>query len=106
MREHGSGTREVFDNAVAGKLTTLKVRLELGHTEAIRRAVEAGIGIGCASRLTLQESLAQARIKVLATPFLDLRRSLFILRHRNKYQTRGMNQFLATCEQVELQSLN
>lgn len=106
LREHGSGTREVFDNAVAGKLPTLKVRLELGHTEAIRRAVEAGIGIGCASRLTLQESLSQARIKVLATPFLDLRRSLFILRHRSKYQTRGMNQFLATCEKVELESLH
>ncbi len=97
LREPGSGTREVFDNAVAGTLPTLKVRLELSHTEAIRRAVEAGIGLGCASRLTLQESLDQGRIKVLATPFLNLRRSLFVLRHRSKYQTRGMQQFLGTC---------
>ncbi len=101
LREPGSGTREVFDNAVAGKLPTLKVRLELSHTEAIRRAVEAGIGLGCASRLTLQESLDQGRVKVLATPFLNLRRSLFILRHRNKYQTRGMQQFLSTCGQPD-----
>lgn len=101
LREPGSGTREVFDNAVAGKLPTLKVRLELSHTEAIRRAVEAGIGLGCASRLTLQESLDQGRVKVLATPFLNLQRSLFILRHRNKYQTRGMQQFLATCGQPD-----
>lgn len=100
LREPGSGTREVFDNAVAGKLPTLKVRLELSHTEAIRRAVEAGIGLGCASRLTLQESLDQGRVKVLATPFLNLRRSLFILHHRSKYQTRGMQQFLATCRQA------
>lgn len=100
LREPGSGTREVFDNAVAGKLPGLKVRLELGHTEAMRRAVETGMGIGCASRLTLQESLAQGRIKVLAAPFLDLQRSLFILRHRSKYQTRGMQAFIAACQAV------
>lgn len=97
LREPGSGTREVFDNAVAGKLTSLKVRLELGNTEAIRRAVEAGIGLGCASRLTLQESLAQQRIVILNTPFLNLQRSLFVLSHRSKYKTRGIQQFLASC---------
>ena len=97
LREAGSGTREVFDNAVAGKLTKLVVKLELGHTEAIRRAVEAGIGLGCASRLTLQESLAQNRIQILDTPFLDLRRSLFVLSHKSKYKTRGIQQFLESC---------
>jgi len=97
LREAGSGTREVFDNAVAGKLTALKVRLELGNTEGIRRAVEAGIGLGCASRLTLQESLAQQRIVILNTPFLNLRRSLFVLSHRSKYRTRGIQQFLGAC---------
>lgn len=97
LREAGSGTREVFDNAVAGKLPRLQVRLELSHTEAIRRAVEAGIGLGCASRITLQESLLQQRIKILDTPFLNFTRSLFVLRHKSKYQTQGIKQFLAAC---------
>lgn len=97
LREPGSGTREVFDNAVAGRLPTLKVRLELSHTEAIRRAVEAGIGIGCASRMTLADSLAQQRIAILPTPFLDLRRSLFILRHKARYQTRSLRDFMTAC---------
>lgn len=98
LREPGSGTREVFDNAVAGRLPALKVRLELGHTEAIRRAVEAGVGIGCASRLTLQDGLDQGRLVVLPTPFLDLRRSLFILRHKARYQTRGLRDFVVACQ--------
>lgn len=98
LRESGSGTREVFDNAVAGKMPSLKVRLELAHTEAIRRAVEAGMGLGCASRLVLQESLTLGKIKILPTPFLDLRRSLFILRHQKKYQTRGLQRFLEVCQ--------
>lgn len=100
LRESGSGTREVFDNAVAGKLATLNVRLELSHSEAIRSAVEAGIGIACASRLTLKEGLSSGSLVVLPTPFLNLKRSLFMLRHRNKYTTRSLNDFMATCQQT------
>lgn len=97
LREPGSGTREVFDNAVSGKLPNLRVRLELGHTEAIRRAVEAGMGIGCASRLSLQDALDSGRVRLLDTPFLDLNRSLFIVCHRSKYRTRGLRTFLDAC---------
>lgn len=94
LRETGSGTREVFDNAVIGKLPTLNVRLELSHTEAIRGAVEAGIGIGCSSRLTLSEGIAAGRLVILPTPFLNLRRTLFVLRHKKKYDTSNITEFL------------
>ena len=97
LREAGSGTREVFDNAIAGKLVGMHIRLELSHTEAIRRAVEANIGLGCASRMTLQDAHDAKRVVILNTPFLDLRRSLFVLRHKNKYTTRGLRRFLAAC---------
>ncbi|MCP5178241.1 MAG: LysR family transcriptional regulator, partial [Moraxellaceae bacterium] len=56
LRESGSGTREVFDNAVIGRLPQLHILLELGHTEAIQRVVASGLGIGCASRLSLDEA--------------------------------------------------
>jgi DNA-binding transcriptional LysR family regulator len=57
LREAGSGTREVFDNAVIGRLAHIHVLLELGHTEAIQRVVASGLGIGCASRLSLDEAI-------------------------------------------------
>ena len=47
MREQGSGTRQAFDWAMHGLLPELNITLELQHTEAIKRAVEAGLGIGC-----------------------------------------------------------
>lgn len=102
LREAGSGTREVFDNAVAGKLPNLHVRLELSHTEAIKGAVEAGIGIACASRLTLKEALAAGTVVVLPTPFLNLKRSLFMLRHRQKYATRNLSDFIEACRPAAL----
>lgn len=94
LRETGSGTREVFDNAVIGKLPALNVRLELSHTEAIRGAVEAGIGIACGSRLTLKEGIAAGRLAILPTPFLNLRRTFFALRHKKKYDTSNITEFL------------
>ena len=47
VREPGSGTRQTFERAMHGILPDLKINLELQHTEAIKRAVEAGLGVGC-----------------------------------------------------------
>lgn len=101
LREPGSGTREIFDNAVLGRLPHLQVLLELGHTEAIQRVVASGLGIGCASRLSLQESLLNDSLKILPTPFWNLSRQFFVLIHRQKYRTFGLERFLTHCFQPE-----
>ena len=44
VRERGSGTRQTFDRAMRGLLPHLHIALELQHTEAIKGAVEAGLG--------------------------------------------------------------
>ena len=54
LREKGSGTRETFDRVFGKNQKNMTIRLELEHTEAIKRAVESGIGIGCISRLALK----------------------------------------------------
>ena len=43
LREHGSGTRQTFDRAMHGLINELDVHLDFEHTEAIKRAVEAGL---------------------------------------------------------------
>lgn len=100
LREPGSGTREVFDNAVLGKVHRIRLLLEFGHTEAIKHAVESGIGIGCASRRTLEDALRTGSVVELATPFLNLERELYVLIHRQKYRTQGLEHFLAHCRQA------
>jgi len=97
LREAGSGTREIFDNAVIGRLQHLNVLLELGHTEAIQRVVASGLGIGCASRLSLSEALASRTLMILPTPFWNLSRQFFILIHRQKYRTYGLEKFIEHC---------
>ena len=102
MRERGSATRETLDHAMrrhekAGHAVPLNIRLELEHTEAIKRAVEFGLGIGCISRLALHEAFRRGSLVPIVTPYLDLRRQFQFVWHKQKYQTAGMREFLALC---------
>jgi DNA-binding transcriptional LysR family regulator len=97
VREPGSGTRETFDLAVAGVLPEVRIRLELSHTEAIKRAVESGLGIGCISRLALQEAFRRGSLVRLKTPFLKMDRQFLILVHKRKYRTAACNKFIELC---------
>lgn len=100
LREKGSGTRETFDRAFRNNHSKLNIRLELEHTEAIKRAVESGLGIGCISRLALKEAFRRGSLVPLATPDLHLGRYFYFLWHKQKYQTTGMREFIAMCKEM------
>lgn len=97
VREPGSGTRQTFDRAMHGLLPELHILLELQHTEAIKRAVEAGLGVGCLSRITLKEAFARGSLIPLAIPSRDFHRYLYFIIHRQKYRGAGLNRWLAIC---------
>ncbi len=97
VREPGSGTRETLDQALRHHHAPLKVRLELEHTEAIKRAVAFGLGIGCVSRLALREAFRRGSLVAIETPELDLRRHFHFLWHRRKFQTAGLREFIGLC---------
>lgn len=97
LREPGSGTRQAFDRAMHGLLPQLKVLLELQHTEAIKRAVESGIGIGCLSRATMQEAIQRGSLVPLAVPGRDFTRQFYIVLHRHKYRSAGIRRWVELC---------
>lgn len=93
LREAGSGSRAIFENAMTGIVDNLDVMLELGNTEAVKNAVESGIGISCVSIFTLERSIKHQELVELKTPFVDLSRFYYILVHKKKYK----NQLLQSC---------
>ena len=67
MREQGSGSRRVVEMALekAGfKLKLFKKVMELDSTEAIKSAVEAGLGLGFVSRWAISKELELGALKV------------------------------------------
>lgn len=97
LREKGSGTRDVFEEAIAGKFGLLHVPVELGGIGAVKRAVAAGVGLSCISRSTIQLELKARQLALVQVPWLNLRRQITLLIHRQKYLDRGLRRFLHFC---------
>ncbi len=100
MRERGSGTRQAFDRAMRGLLPQLRVALTLGQTEAIKRAVEAGLGLGCVSRIALEDAFERGTLKPCRVPHRDFRRQFYFLLHKRKQRAPGVDRWLAFCREA------
>jgi len=90
LREKGSGTRQIFENALR-KLgvnpATLDVVMELPTNEAVRSLVEAGAGATAISRLVAADKLSAGRLVELPLPCSD--RRYLALRHGDRHRGRA-----------------
>ena len=99
VREHGSGTRQAFDRAMRGLLPGLRIALTLQHTEAIKRAVAARLGVGCVSRIALDDAIGRGSLKACRVPHRDFRRQFFFLLHRRKFRSPGIARWIELCRE-------
>ena len=99
VRERGSGTRQTFDRAMHGLLPDLDITMELQHTEAIKRAVEAGLGVGCLSRISLSDAFRRGSLVPLNVPGRDFHRELYLITHRKKFHGVALRRWLELCRQ-------
>ncbi len=97
LREQGSGTRQTFDRAMHGLLPEMNVLMELQHTEAIKHSVEAGLGIGCLSQVTLTDAFRRGALVPLDAPGKNLHRFFYIIVHKHKYRSTGLTRWLDIC---------
>lgn len=100
MREKGSGTREIFEAAMETKGIKFSIALELGHTEAIKKAVEAGLGVGCLSKMAVQRELDNGWLFEIASP-LNLHRTLMILTRDSVQMTTLLKAFHVLLKQTQ-----
>ena len=82
MRERGSGTRHVIEMALERrdvKRRSLHVVMELDSTEAIKSAVEAGLGIGFVSRWAIAKDLRlDNSFKIVEVEGLNIKRQFLV----------------------------
>lgn len=93
MREKGSGTREVFENAMENAGSSYAIALEFGHTEAIKNGVASGLGVSCLSRIAVHRELEYGLLVEVKSPLL-LSRSLTLLKRRESCCTSLLTAFL------------
>jgi DNA-binding transcriptional LysR family regulator len=90
LREPGSGTRSEFEHAVAQfgvAVSALMVALELPSNEAVRAAVEAGLGATAVSASVVAPSLEAGLLQAVKFPLPE--RDFHVLRHRARYLSKA-----------------
>jgi DNA-binding transcriptional LysR family regulator len=102
VREPGSGTRQAFERAMHGILSDLQIVLELQHTEAIKGAVQAGLGLGCVSRVALADEFRHGSLVPCHVPQRDFHRWFYAVMHQRKYQGAAVLGFLRQIRAAEV----
>ena len=95
-REEGSGTREVIHEYLANagmKPSDVHVAMELGSPEAIKGAVEAGMGVSIVSEVTIHK---EKQLGTLVALELDppMERPFSFVHQKQKFRRRAMDELL------------
>src|SRR5260221_3118208 len=96
LREPGAGTRSAFEDDLAQvgvEPSSLRVQLELPSNEAVRAAVEAGLGATAISATVAAPRIEAGLLHQAA--FRLPERGFHVLRHRERYRSRAADAFLA-----------
>lgn len=102
MRERGSGTRKVMEEALAGHdvdPSALRVVLEVTGNEAVRQAVKAGAGISVISRRAIEGEIRHKTVAALRFHGVKLVRDFFLVTHKSRSRSPLGKAFLSFLEQ-------
>ncbi|HQT32610.1 MAG: LysR substrate-binding domain-containing protein [Thiobacillus sp.] len=84
VREAGSGTRGAMERFFAARELEIQSSMEMSSNEAIKQAVQAGLGLGILSLQTLEMELALKRLAVLDVDGFPIMRHWYIVHRADK----------------------
>lgn len=97
LREPGSGSRRFFEQAITAaghSLSELTVAMELGSNEAIKEAVQRGLGLAVLSRHAIQKELSAKKLHALQMGDLPMKRAMYAVWDQRRVLTIPARQFL------------
>lgn len=93
LREKGSGAKEIIEQEFRRASVSLMHTMELGSTEAIKKAVAANLGISIVSSRAVTLEVMIGSLCTVRISDLDLRHSIFILYLRDNPQSSAVEGF-------------
>lgn len=84
VREAGSGTRAAMERFFAARGLEIRSSMEMNSNEAIKQAVQAGLGLGILSLQTLEMERALKRLAVLDVEGFPIMRHWYVVHRADK----------------------
>lgn len=97
VREKGSGTRRVMEDglqAAGVRLADLNVLMELGSTQAIKEAVEAGLGYAIISRCAIRKEEEFRLLRGVRISNVALTREFQVTTSKRKFRSAAAEAFI------------
>lgn len=101
LREHGSGTRELFDRVVAQAGVSITPIWEAMSTTVLVNAVINGLGIAVLPHRMILPALKRGQIITIQVENLVFRRNFYIIYHKDKFLTEAAKAFMELCRNFE-----
>lgn len=98
LREAGSGTRQTIEKYLARHGITLqgmKVSMVLGTTQAIKEAVENGLGVSIVSRWAARKEIKYGTLSMLSFKEEKMLRNFSLITYKNSVSSHAVEEFLA-----------
>lgn len=105
LREHGSGTREVFDRITEQAGFRITPIWESMSTTALINAVINNLGIAVLPHRMILPALNQGLIRTVQVENLVFQRSFYIIHHKDKFLTESAKTFMELCRSYESASI-
>ncbi len=102
LREHGSGTRELFDQVMEQAGIRITPAWEAMSTTALVNAVINGLGISVLPHRMILPVLNRGLILTVRVQNLTFRRNYYIIYHKDKFLTTSAKNFMELCRNYEV----
>jgi DNA-binding transcriptional LysR family regulator len=99
MHEKGSASRNVVDEFIRRNDLLVSVSLELSNNEAIKRAVEQGLGLSLISENVVREEVERKKLRLVLLADPTMKRKFYLIYHKDKYLSQPFQIFLQMVNQ-------
>jgi LysR family transcriptional regulator, transcriptional activator of the cysJI operon len=93
VREAGSGTQNIFEQAMREAGINWKIAGVYNNNQAIKQAVSANLGLAMVSKIAITEEVQQGKLVSLEVEGIRIKRKFSLVYHQQKTFTRAMQLF-------------
>lgn len=101
LREEGSGTRSLFLRTMEQHHVPLHIAGSFNNTEALKKAVMAGLGATILSSRLVARDIAAGRLVSAAVEHIAFKRIFKIVHHKDKFLAPPLQAIIQACQHCE-----
>ena len=99
VHEKGSAPRRSIEDYIRRHDINVSIPLELSNNEAIKTAVEEGLGIAVITRRVVSKEIGMGSLKAIPLADPAMTRKFYLIHHKDKYMSRSLQSLIDMVDQ-------